>query len=286
MDSRNMNITPITLSPTQYLDSIYELGTTQLREYIKIERLPEPPIDVNTKSSQVILKDFIGRVIEELFEGYESTDLMYGILESCGFNLDILDDKSYNGVLNHLQNANEEQADALGFFITLLKYSNILPEDIYNYVGLHLDKEVNTLYDVMSYGIKLILENNPTKDNTIVSEFSFNVVDRLRISSDTLNNLRLCAPGFNGVKSSKHILEINLLWEVVYQLNITRNLLKNRPWKQTQIMTKEIEYQESLVKSFIMYLGFLALYDFDPEKLYNLFRCKQTLNLWRIKTGY
>lgn len=286
MDSRNMNITPITLSPTQYLDSIYELGTTQLREYIKIERLPEPPIDVNTKGSQVILKDFIGRVIEELFEGYESTDLMYSILESCGFNLDILDDRSYNEVLNHLQNANEEQADALGFFITLLKYSNILPEDIYNYVGLHLDKEVNTLYDVMSYGIKLILENNPTKDNTIVSEFSFNVVDRLRISSDTLNNLRLCAPGFNGVKSSKHILEINLLWEVVYQLNITRNLLKNRPWKQTQIMTKEIEYQESLVKSFIMYLGFLAVYDFDPEKLYNLFRCKQTLNLWRIKTGY
>ena len=286
MDSRNMNITPITLSPTQYLDSIYRLGLDQLMEYIKVEKLPEPPIDVNTRGSQVILKDFIGRVIEELFEGYESTDNMYNILESCGFNTDILDDKTYNEVLNNLQNANEEQADALGFFITLLKYSNILPEDIYNYVGLHLDKEVNTLYDVMSYGVKLILENNPTRDNSIMSEITFNVIDKSRISGDTFRNLSICAPGFRRVKSSRHVFETNLIYVIVYQLNITRNLLKNRPWKQTQVMTKEIEYQESLVKSFIMYLGFLGIYGFDPETLYNLFRCKQALNIWRIKTGY
>lgn len=286
MDSRNMNITPIILSPTQYLDSIYRLGLDQLKEYLKVEKLPEPPIDVNTKGSQVILKDFIGRVIEELFEGYESTNMMYNILESKGFNIDILDDKTYNEVLNNLQNANEEQADALGFFITLLKYSNILPEDIYNYVGLHLDKEVNTLYDVMSYGVKLILENNPTGDNSIISDVTFEVIDKSRISEDTFRNLSICAPGFRGVKSSRHIFETNLIYVIVYQLNITRNLLKNRPWKQTQVMTKEIEYQESLVKSLIMYLGFLGIYGFDPESLYNLFRCKQALNIWRIKTGY
>ena len=68
MDVRNIQIPKLQLDSTQYLHKIYELGLTQLEGYLKIEGLPAPPLDINPPKSQVILKDFIGRIIEELTE--------------------------------------------------------------------------------------------------------------------------------------------------------------------------------------------------------------------------
>ncbi len=47
--------------------------------------------------------------------------------------MEMLNEEEHQSILNSLANANEEQADALGFFFTLLAYSNILPEDILSY---------------------------------------------------------------------------------------------------------------------------------------------------------
>ena len=143
MDVRNIQIPKLQLDSTQYLHKIYELGLTQLEGYLKIEGLPAPPLDINPPKSQVILKDFIGRIIEELTEGYESTSEVVNIMKGYGWNIAIVN--NYKDLLNHLQNANEEQADAIGFFITLLLYSNIMPEDIYEYVALNLEEEVDSL---------------------------------------------------------------------------------------------------------------------------------------------
>ncbi|WP_418392117.1 hypothetical protein, partial [Akkermansia sp.] len=46
-------------------------GIEQFFGYKEIERLPDYPLDINNPKNQVILKDFIGRVIEELTEGFE-----------------------------------------------------------------------------------------------------------------------------------------------------------------------------------------------------------------------
>ena len=73
---------------------------------------------------------------------------------------------------------------------------------------------------------------------------------------------------------------------IYYQINIARNLLKNRPWKQTQVMSKELDYQEAVVKAFLMYLGFLAINGFTDSSMFELFYRKQQLNLWRQKSGY
>ena len=51
-------------------------------------------------------------------------------------------------------------------------------------------------------------------------------------------------------------------------------------------MTKEIDFQESLVKSFYLYMGFLAMNGFTPLGLFGLFFKKQRLNRWRQQTNY
>ena len=93
-------------------------------------------------------------------------------------------------------------------------------------------------------------------------------------------------PGFYNMSDLSHEAEKLYLWEVIYELNKARNFLKCRPWKQTSVMTKEIEFQESLVKSFYLYMGFLALNGFTTQGLFELFFKKQRLNLWRQQTNY
>ena len=84
------------------MEKIYELQKQLIDGYVKIEGLPQYPINVNTKSSQVLIKDFVGRVIEELAEGYESMLLIDKIVvENVYFSYDY-DDEDLTQVINHL----------------------------------------------------------------------------------------------------------------------------------------------------------------------------------------
>lgn len=288
MDIRNINVEPLQVDQSQYLEKMYELGKDQLKGYLVIEGLPNPPLDINPPKSQVILKDFIGRIIEELSEGYESTSEVCDLMEAKGWNMYKIDDSTYKQLLNSLQNANEEQADAIGFFITLLLYSNILPEDIYSYIRIHhRDDEDLSIYDAMVYGLTLIMANKNFEELQRVKHlytlFDEKLAKEYGINFDKVYSY---TPGFREMSQEFHSDEPHHLWLITHQLNIARNILKNRPWKQTQMMSKELDYQEAIVKAFIMYLGYLALNGFTPRTLFDLFYRKQQLNLWRQSTGY
>ncbi len=71
MDVRNIREEVPQIKDTEVLSKMYILGIEQLNGYREIESLPEYPFDVNSPKNQVVLKDFIGRVIEELTEGFE-----------------------------------------------------------------------------------------------------------------------------------------------------------------------------------------------------------------------
>lgn len=133
MDIRNIKEIVPSLEVGTYLQAMYSLSLEQLDGYRQIEKLPDYPVDINNHQNQVVLKDFIARVIEELMEGYESTSEVVKICHKWGWNIDQLTEDEYTQVLNHLQNANEEQGDALGFLFTLFHFANILPEDIFSW---------------------------------------------------------------------------------------------------------------------------------------------------------
>lgn len=279
MDIRNIKETVPQLSESDILSSMYELGLEQFNGYKEIEKLPVYPLDINNPKSQIILKDFISRVIEELTEGFESTDFVVDIYQKHGWNNDCLTEEEYTEVLNHLANANEEQADALGFFFTLLIYSNILPEDILAY------HNAKNLFEVMAIGVKELIIKYP--DYHIKKYPILNPEDYVGdVDQPEWDKLVSYTPGFHNMSDLSHEAEKLYLWEVIYELNKARNFLKCRPWKQTSVMTKEIEFQESLVKSFYLYMGFLALNGFTTQGLFGLFFKKQRLNLWRQQTNY
>lgn len=286
MDARDIKEIPPVVEDGRYLEAIYSLQKELIDHYVGIEGLPQYPLDVNTKKNQLLIKDFVGRVIEELAEGYESFKLVGEITEKnqLWFNGDY--NNEYVQMLNHLQNANEEQADALHFMVELLIFANIQPEDIDSYCNKICDDlnqhtltlTTNTLHKAGMIGYNMLKVDNGSEVTTPV----LNLLTLLDSDKDT----SLIKGG--SLYSSLSYLEMKSnMWDVVYHLNIARNYLKNKPWKQSQMMTNESAFQEELVKAFIKLIGyFYTLGLNDREDIYTLYFKKQRVNKFRIHSNY
>lgn len=295
MDSRDIKEEPKKLEGNKFLEEIYEMQKGLLEGYIGIEGLPKYPVDINTKASQTLLKDFTSRVIEELSEGYESFQLVSECFEKNQLKI-IQEDGNipeYVEVLNHLQNANEENADAMHFFIELLIYANIQPEDIKSYIVKVYNKKLvddDILGLAMSTGYEL-LEGS----GDIFKEYLRNTRDLLLEYNNILDRDNPLIKGFNGKlltggsmynQNDYYVQYPYILWKITHHLNIARNFLKNKPWKQSQVMTQELKYQSELVKAFIYFCGYLSWLDMGSEDVFYIYFKKNHVNRFRQKSNY
>ena len=294
MDIRNITSEPPVIEDDKYLEEIYELQKSLMQGYIgKIEKdLPSYPISINSEKGQLVLKDFSARVIEETAEGYESTSEAIKIADKYGWNMDNISLEDFDMLLNHLQNSNEEQADAFAFFVELMLYANIQPEDIYEYAK---KKIVPSTEAVSSYNLNILfnigyhLQNRST--DIVAHRYLFPLLSDSIMESNGLNpeeisHVNSYIPGFKDMNPNLHEIEDHLLWRVAYHLNIGRNFLKNKTWKQTQELTDIVRYQEQVVLAFINYCGYLQMMGFKPDTFYVLFYKKHMVNEFRQKSNY
>ena len=287
MDARDITEAVPIVSDGRYLEKIYELQKELIDHYVKIEGLPKYPLDVNTKKSQVIIKDFVGRVIEELAEGYESMVLIHQLSTknlNWAYNYS---SEEYVQCINHLQNVSEEMADAMHFMVELLIYVNIQPEDILEYIHQEAGNESfsklinlfnchNVIGISMAYGAGLISQNMDIINRG---------VDLLSVEPLIVDNIQLYQAAH--IHSSSFYGDFkSILWDVTYHLNIARNFLKNKPWKQSQMMTDEIRFQSEIVKGFILMMGAFSLLDISPETLFFIYFKKNRANAFRIRSNY
>lgn len=289
MDIRNIKDNPPVVEDGKYLESIFELQKLLMDGYIgKIEKnLPPYPISINSEKGQVVLKDFTSRVIEETAEGYESTSAALYLLAQHGFNEDNLNHEQFDMLINHLQNSNEEQADAFAFFVELMIYANISPEDIYEYaskvLGYQKDSDI-TLNDLMMIGYNYHIKEGwvelPSNLFQVVSDAN------LEYYNKDVAHVNSYIPGFRNMNPELHDNEDHMLWKVAYHLNISRNFLKNKTWKQTQELTDGVRYQAEVVQAFIAYCGYLRVMGFTDYTFYVLFFKKHMVNRFRQKSGY
>ena len=245
---------------------MFDLQKELIDHYVGIEGLPQYPIDVNTRSSQVLMKDFIGRIIEELGEAWESYEIM----------MDMKDRLSYNyGLIPHLQNFNEEVSDAIHFWLELMIFCGFEEDTLRKwgayYMGDHISTGTLRAYVAIG-GINLPFEHSKRypaywviRDEDLKDEF-----------------LR------GGRKLSKDIKAVmkQLLWDVTYHLQIARNTLKNKPWKQSEMMTDENLFEKEMMKATLAMFSFFYFAGFTAESLYYIYYKKCRVNLFRIRSKY
>lgn len=73
---------------------------------------------------------------------------------------------------------------------------------------------------------------------------------------------------------------------IVDDIGYLCNLLKNRPWTQSNYLVSMMDFNERLDKLWKDYWTMLWKIGLNMNKIYELFERKYEVNKWRIKTGY
>lgn len=76
------------------------------------------------------------------------------------------------------------------------------------------------------------------------------------------------------------------LWDVTYHLNIARNNLRNKRWKQTQVLAQKEAFQVNLLKGLEALIGGFVLLDMSEQDILTMYYRKNQINHFRIKSKY
>lgn len=251
------------------LQDMFCLQEVLANEYIHIECLPEYPVDINTKEGQVLIKDFTGRIIEELGEGFESYLIMLDM-----FHRGIDEDE----MIPHLQNFNEEISDAIHFWLELIIYSGYQVDYLITWLDHYYEDPSGPMHDQLKawfelaglmvdqeLGMKRLPCRWVIKDHMLQDEF-----------------LR----GGRQLSTERKDFMKQYLWDITYHLQIARNTLKNKPWKQTGMMTDLKQYEEAMRETTLALFKFFYFAGFTPESIYVIYYKKNKVNQFRIKSKY
>ena len=192
----------------------------------------------------------------------------------------------------NLQNLSEELSDALHFYLELLIYINIDTDDIISYIEKFVPEVVlersifdEKLANIMDTGGILISKRYPEVE---IFKQSINQIDLYDKASYFDFNVT-----FPKLKTLGSVITIGglplhkcILWDITHHINIARNFLKNKPWKQTQMLTQESAFQGELVRGFIILMGYLKVLGGNPELVYYIYFKKNLVNRFRIESKY
>lgn len=88
-----------------------------------------------------------------------------------------------------------------------------------------------------------------------------------------------------GSFEEKQALKISF-YDIVDDIGDLCNLLKNRPWAQSNYLVSMLDFDARAKKLWVTFWDTLGRIGITDEELFDLFERKYLVNLWRIKTGY
>lgn len=259
MDIRDIKKVP-TPQAGKTLEDIFNLQKNLLEEYKKIEKFRDWPWDIDLPEDQKDIKDFIARVVEELGEGYESYLKVVEAYYSGNLTPELLS--------NNLHNLNEEIADALHFIMEVFIVTGIT-HDILVHWGLSFIQPIHTIED---YGnLYSIFKTGSILNPTI-----------------TKGIYQADLEGLGGLDISYAQLSVfsRGCWEVTYHLQLARNTLKNKPWKQTHMRSDQKVFLAKMAQAFHSFISLTRSLGIDEQGLYTLYYKKNMINHFRIKSKY
>jgi hypothetical protein len=164
-------------------------------------------------------------------------------------------------LINHLQNFNEELSDALHFFLEALMYSGV---------------------DITGFGMKADLIGNYMNSRGGVKFIA-------HANCQVISDEDLKDPFLSGGRTMHGEFKLHaqvMLWRITYQLQIARNCLKNKPWKQTEMLTDNRLYKTHLVDAFYEFLKAMCYFGHTKESLFTIYFKKNQVNQFRISSKY
>lgn len=99
----------------------------------------------------------------------------------------------------------------------------------------------------------------------------------------TLHKISFTKSKFDEMKYS--FLSSNF-YIVIEKIGYLCNLLKNRPWAQSNYLVSLLDFDERFLDLWISFWELIYDLGFTEEEIFECFERKYEVNKWRIKTGY
>lgn len=133
-------------------------------------------------------------------------------------------------------------------------------------------------------GIEHFLEEITDSINFLLSAYIMAGYDPLRDLPEIQDFLSLSS---NGVKKPGSIDEMAIpAYNLVHRVGWTCNLLKNRPWAQSNYLVDLLQFKERMTDLWIYFWTWIGSLGINKIMLFDLFERKVEVNRFRIKSGY
>lgn len=163
-------------------------------------------------------------------------------------------------VYKNIVNSNEELMDALHFLLELAIYCDVTSKDIEDKFG-------------------------GTFEDSWCKEFYYRI-GRTTVKGKIEDGLL----GFKlGLTLSSEINKISIersLWATAYKVQLIRNCLKNKPWKQTQMVTDILSLKTHVIDSMISLFSLFSVCNLPIDSILQFYFMKNEVNLFRINSKY
>ena len=250
------------------LDLMFERQHGLAIKYLPIEKdngllqTEDFPVNLDDRRGQARLKDFAWRTLEEL---YEATDAL----------------------VQHPDNPEhflEEMIDSVHFFIEMNLLCGITPQKIRDYYSIPkkvlivvMPQEETSYSDVMKYLETLKWDYLAIPE---VEEENIDSFEYLEKVSNTIETF--------SAEEIKKIPEVFLIHITIGQcIGNAMNRLKNKPWKQTHMVTDKEAFYNCLMPAWIGYFRVLShKYGLSANDIFTLYFKKSEVNKFRIRSGY
>lgn len=197
---------------------------------------------------------------KELMSKYHDIELRSGLMqtEDCPVNLD--DKKGQARIKDFSWRITEEVGEALD-------------------AHFHEDGELAQTHFVeeMIDGLHFLTEM------TILSGWDDKNFDNEDIFEDKMDKLEYLVK--NNQKKENDKLE-TIVCELVNNLGMMCNCLKNKPWKQTQMKTNRENFYTHLRLVWNTYFKLLTFYDYDADFICDIYLKKSQVNKFRQRSNY
>jgi len=205
---------------------------------------------------------FIFNKQRSLMHKYEGIEASNGLLQTDKVPVDINNNKGQSRLKDFAWRVTEELMESLEAF-------RIHPE-----LELHYKEEIA---DAFHFLVELAILSDIEPVHMIPNEDS-----PADIGMDILGRM-FNIPLFETEKSMS--FEESMV-EVILTIGQAMNLLKNKPWKQTHMMTDVPRYRDFIIKTFHNFANMCMYADMDADDLFDLYFRKSEVNKFRQESNY
>lgn len=228
-----------------------------LLKYKEIEDIPDWPMPFQDKHSQDWFKSFLWRVTEEISEAMEAL-----------YHIDVTEPIKLTH--QHITHFFEEISDAIHFMLDVMIIAD---------VPVAFEQDRNALMG------SWVASETAHNDCATLGRAFFCYPETLFFDEDGEMQLELA-------KIGRKVLDLEIektldrCSYIQYQLGLCGNVLKNKTWKQTAVISDHQVFNGKFQRCFQRIFQMLFRCGFYPKDCYLLYMSKKLVNQWRQKTRY